>query len=260
MEGTRERAVERSAVDKDCSTGNNQSRTGNRTPTSADHKKALRHLPRGVWTVGHCPHKPNRCIPNHNTTRLSVHNGGHTSGRKLHLLQINEEPNQRQDDHGLPKNGQQDEAFGTQVKHHRLDNECLVEFKECIAKNGMTHELVPPDCRHCNIVKWAIQTFKNHFVSILSGVDDRFPLSLWCHLIQPAELVVNLLQQSNVAPKVFVYANVHGQHDYIKCPFVPQGCALMARVKPKNRRSWDVHADTGFNIGMAMEHHRCFHI
>jgi hypothetical protein len=33
----------------------------------------------------------------------------------------------------------------------------------------------------------------------------------------------------------------------------------MAHVKPKNRRTWDVHADKGFNIGTAMEHHRCFH-
>jgi hypothetical protein len=28
------------------------------------------------------------------------------------------------------------------IKHYRLDNECLAEFKACIAKNGMTHELV----------------------------------------------------------------------------------------------------------------------
>jgi hypothetical protein len=34
----------------------------------------------------------------------------------------------------------------------------------------------------------------------------------------------------------------------------------MAHVKPKNRRTWDVHADKGFNIGMAMEHHQCFHV
>jgi hypothetical protein len=31
-------------------------------------------------------------------------------------------------------------------------------------------------------------------------------------------------------------------------------------VKPKNRQLWDVHTDTGFNIGTAMEHHQCFHI
>ncbi len=146
------------------------------------------------------------------------------------------------------------------LKHHRLDNECLAEFKACIEKNGMTHKLVPLDCHHCNIAKQAIQTFKNHFISILSRVDHRFPLSMWCHLVQPAELTVNLLWQSNVAPKVSAYAHVHGQHDYMKCPFAPLGCAVMAHIKPKNRQSWDVHADTSFNIGTAMEHYQCFHI
>jgi hypothetical protein len=42
--------------------------------------------------------------------------------------------------------------------------------------------------------------------------------------------------------------------------FAPLGCAVMAHVKPKNQQAWDVHADTNFNIGMAMEHHQCFHI
>ncbi len=42
-------------------------------------------------------------------------------------------------------------AFG--LKHHRLDNKCLAAFKACIAKNGMTHELVPPDCHCRNIAK-----------------------------------------------------------------------------------------------------------
>jgi hypothetical protein len=46
----------------------------------------------------------------------------------------------------------------------------------------------------------------------------------------------------------------------MKCPFAPIGCTVMAHVKPKNRRTWDTHAETGFNIGTAMEHHRCFHV
>jgi hypothetical protein len=121
--------------------------------------------------------------------------------------------------------------------------------------NSMTQELVPLDCHHCNIAEWAIQTFKNHFVSILSGVNDRFPLSLWCHLVQPAGLTVNLLPQTNVAPKVSAYAHVHGRHNYMKCPFAPLGCAVMAQVKPKNQQTWDMHRDTSFNIRTGMEHH-----
>ena len=56
------------------------------------------------------------------------------------------------------------------------------------------------------------------------------------------------------------YAHVHGQHDYTKHPFTHLGCAVMAHIKPMNRQSWDIHSDTGLNIGMAMEHHQCFHI
>jgi hypothetical protein len=124
----------------------------------------------------------------------------------------------------------------------------------------MNHELVPPNCHRRNMAEQAIQTFKNHFVSILSGVDDRFPLSLWCYLVRPAELTVNLLCQSNVVPKISAYAHVHGQHDYMKQPFTPLGCSVMAHVKPKNRRTWDVHGEVGYSIGTAMEHHRCFNV
>ncbi len=125
----------------------------------------------------------------------------------------------------------------------------------------MTWELVPPDCHQRNIAERAIQKFKNHSVAILSGVNDRFPLSLWCYLVRPAELTVNLLRQSNMEAKISAYVHVHGRHDYMKCPLAPLGCAVfMAHVKPKNRQSWDVHGDIGFNIGMVMEHHRCFHV
>jgi hypothetical protein len=97
-------------------------------------------------------------------------------------------------------------------------------------------------------------------VAILSGFNDRFPLSLWCHLVQPAEFTVNLLRQSNAMPKVLAYVHVHEQHNYMKRPFAPLECSVMAHVKTKNRRIWDVHRDVGFNIGTAMEHHRCFHV
>jgi hypothetical protein len=97
----------------------------------------------------------------------------------------------------------------------------------------MIWELVPPDCHQRNIAKRAIQTFKNHFVAILSGVNDRFPFSLWCHLVRPAELTINLLRQSNVVPKILAYAHVHGQHNYMKRPFAPWDVRLWLMSNPK---------------------------
>jgi hypothetical protein len=74
----------------------------------------------------------------------------------------------------------------------------------------MEHELVPPSNHRRNQAERAIQTFKAHFISILVGVDDKFPLSLWCHLLEPAELTLNLLRQSKVTPKISTFAHVHG--------------------------------------------------
>ncbi len=124
----------------------------------------------------------------------------------------------------------------------------------------MEYELVPPGNHQRNQAERAIQTFKAHFISILAGVDNRFPLSLWCYLLEPTELTLNLLQQSNMAPKILAFAHVHGHHDYMKKPFAPLGCAIHSHIKPNNHRSWDARADAGFNLGTSMEHHCCYHV
>ena len=73
-------------------------------------------------------------------------------------------------------------AAGLGLKKQVLDNECSAAMKASIQGNGMTYELVPPGQHRRNQAERAIQTFKSHFISILAGVDDKFPLSLWCHL------------------------------------------------------------------------------
>ncbi len=58
----------------------------------------------------------------------------------------------------------------------------------------MTYKLVPSGNHQCNQAERAIQTFEAPFISILAGVDDKFALSLWCHLLEPTELTLNLLR------------------------------------------------------------------
>ena len=72
---------------------------------------------------------------------------------------------------------------GIKPKHHILDNEVSAEFKQSIKSNGMTYQLTPPHDHRRNIAEKSIQTFKNHFVSILCGVDENFPMFLWQKLI-----------------------------------------------------------------------------
>jgi hypothetical protein len=122
---------------------------------------------------------------------------------------------------------------GLGLKKHTLDNEASEAFKQFIQKQQMHYELVPPGNHQCNQAERAIQSLKVQFILILAGVDNKFPLSLWCHLLELTKLTLNLLRQSKVAPKISAYANVHGPHDYMKKPFAPLDCTIQAHVNQR---------------------------
>lgn len=60
-----------------------------------------------------------------------------------------------------------------------------------------------------NHAESATQTSKAHVISILAGVDDKFTLSLWCHLLEPTEI--------DIEPTGPIQG---GPQDLIICPFV----------------------------------------
>ena len=141
---------------------------------------------------------------------------------------------------------------GLGIKKHTLDNKASDALKQYIRKQEIQFELVPPGNHRRNQAERAIQTFKARFIAILAGVDDKFPLSLWCHLLEPTELTLNLLHQSKVVPKISAFAHVHSHHNYMNKLFSPLGCAIKAQFKPEDRRSWDTRSDAGFSLG-----HQC---
>ena len=109
---------------------------------------------------------------------------------------------------------------GVEVRKNVLDSKCSASMKE-LTKNICELELVPPVCHQRNIAEMAIRTFKSHFVSILSGVDPYFLMSLWDKLLPQSELTLNLLRQSNVTPNVSVHAHQFGNFDYDRMPLAP---------------------------------------
>ncbi len=104
---------------------------------------------------------------------------------------------------------------GLRLKKHVLDKECLAAMKACIKENDMDYDFVPPGQHRQNQAERAIQTLKAHFISILAGVEDKFPLLLWYHLLEPTECTLNLLCQSKVVPKILAFAHVYSTHDYM---------------------------------------------
>ena len=79
-------------------------------------------------------------------------------------------------------------------KHEVLDNEISDAYRTEICDTNMTFQLVSPDNHRRNLAERAIQTWKDHFVGVLSGTASTFPLHLWCQIIHQAERQLLLLQ------------------------------------------------------------------
>eukprot|EP00804_Cyclotella_cryptica_P016134 CCRYP_004248-RC/>CCRYP_004248-RC protein AED:0.42 eAED:0.42 QI:0/-1/0/1/-1/0/1/0/390 len=144
---------------------------------------------------------------------------------------------------------------------HVLDNEISAAMKDLIQDTyKMSLELVPPGCHRRNAAEVAIRNFKSHFLSILAGVADDFPLKLWDKLLPQTEITLNLLRQSNATPTVSAYAHLNGPFDYNKMPLAPMGCNAQVHEKTDSRGTWAFHSVDGWYVSTSPEHyrtHRC---
>lgn len=141
-----------------------------------------------------------------------------------------------------------------------LDNEASEDYKRAIKNNEIDYELVPPGQHRRNIAEMKIQTFKNHFISMPCGTDNKFPMHLWCCLLSQAELIVNMLRSLNIAIKIRTVAQVHRVNNFVQKPFAPVECPIMAHKQPQNWGTWNPRSVRAWNLWTSMEHHQCFNI
>jgi hypothetical protein len=141
----------------------------------------------------------------------------------------------------------------------RLDNETSAQFKDHIENTeNLIYQLVPPRDHRTNPCERAIQTFKNHFIAMLSGADPNFPTNCWDLLLPQANITLNLLRQSAMQPKLSAYAQIHGQFDFNRTPLAPAGCLVKVYENTDTRRSWAYHAKDAYYTRPAMNHYRCY--
>merc|ERR1712197_187064 len=142
-------------------------------------------------------------------------------------------------------------------RKHVLDNEVSENMKELIRSTyNMELELVPPGCHRRNAAEVAIQNFKAHFLSILAGVADDFPMQLWDCLLPQAGITINLLRQSNATPTVSAYAHMSGPFDYNKMPLAPMGCQVQVHERTNKRGTWAYHSVDECYLATLAEHYR----
>ncbi len=104
----------------------------------------------------------------------------------------------------------------------------------------------------------AILNFEAHFLSVLAGVANNFPPSLWDCLLPQTKITINFIQQSNATPNVSAYAHLSGPFDYNKMPLAPMGCEAQVHEKPDKHGTWAYHSVDGWHLFTSPEHY-CMH-
>ncbi len=99
------------------------------------------------------------------------------------------------------------------------------------------------------MVEKAIQTFKDHFVGVLSGCAPTMPIHLWCQLLPQVERQHLLLRQSQAHPNLSAYAHVYDHHDYNQHPFVPIGMEALVHDKPHKHLTYAESCTKAFVLG-----------
>jgi hypothetical protein len=139
----------------------------------------------------------------------------------------------------------------------KMDNEASTALKRTIREKGIDFQLVPPHMHRRNAAERAIQTFKNHFVAILSGTNKNFPMHLWDLLLPQSTVTLNLLRASRLHPQLSAAAHLNGAFDFNRSPMAPLGTRVILHEKPAQRRSWATHGVDGWYVGHAPDHYRC---
>ena len=91
---------------------------------------------------------------------------------------------------------------GLHTQLHIIDNECSNLFKNFMTKFDENFQFMYPHLHQQNAAERVIQTFKNQFIAGISSVNKDLPVHIWCRLIPQACLVLNLLRQSRINPKL----------------------------------------------------------
>eukprot|EP00804_Cyclotella_cryptica_P015673 CCRYP_003654-RB/>CCRYP_003654-RB protein AED:0.35 eAED:0.35 QI:0/0/0/1/0/0/4/0/497 len=132
---------------------------------------------------------------------------------------------------------------------HILDNEAPEELKQAIRENKCRVELTPADMHRRNIAERGIQTFKGHFISVLAGVANNFPINQWDEVVTTDGTNLEFAPTSKRCTQHIRWAYHHGSFDYNRMPLAPMGYGT------STKDIWRAFRD-GFYLKTPDEHYR----
>ena len=145
---------------------------------------------------------------------------------------------------------------------HRIDNEFSIDLIEEIETRGLKYQIAPPGNHRTLPAERAIQTFENHFKTILYGCGPAYPINQWDRMIDVAFLTLNMMRPSRINMKKSAYNDndIWGKFDLNKTPLAPPRCLRVAHEQPQERGTWANHGVTGYFVRPAKHHYQSYNV
>ena len=142
----------------------------------------------------------------------------------------------------------------------RIGNECTEALQRFFRTDIVDFQLCPPNDHCTNQAKKAIDTWKCHFLSGISGIEPSFPMHIWFRLLPQDTQNLNLLRQSQINPILSVEAQINEMFDYNRTPISPPGTKVLIYETPQKSQTWYFHDKEGWYINMAPLHYQYYWI
>ena len=146
-------------------------------------------------------------------------------------------------------------AGGLKRNYMRLDNEVLSAFQALLKEKCIAYQLTPP-CMHIrNAAERAIRTFKDNLITGLCSTDPDLPMKKWYHLLDQAEITINLLRSSRLNPSLSAYAQLKTEFYFNRTPMASPVIITLVHDKPHNRGTCSPHGHEGWCVSPEMLHY-----
>ncbi len=97
---------------------------------------------------------------------------------------------------------------------HKLDNKTSKEVKTFVPMEQTCIQYPSPDIHCTNPAKWAIRTWKNHFLANMAGLPKLFPIANWCHLTIQCDTTFIMLHLCHQNPLLLAHKVLKGSFSF----------------------------------------------
>ena len=112
---------------------------------------------------------------------------------------------------------------------------------------SVKYKLTPPHNHQRNAAERAHIQKPLHQWLMLGG--HKFPLHLWCRLLDQAELTLNMLHTSRINPNLSAHEQLHSIHDFNATPVAPPGTKCITHDRSSQRGTGAPHGQHGWYMG-----------